>query len=64
MADSRGFWELEDASEGGQARTSVRHVGNTLVRKNVIGQDSIMRSFSEKEVARTLDAIAKAAQKR
>jgi hypothetical protein len=64
MADSRGYWELTDASEGGQIRTSVRHVSNTLVRKNVIGQDSIMRSFSEKEVAKTLDAIAKAAQKR
>jgi len=64
MADSRGFWELEDASEGGQDRTAVRHVGSTLVRKNVIGQDSIMRTFSEKEVAKTLDAVAKAAQKR
>lgn len=64
MADSRGYWELGDASEAGQTRTSVRHVSSTLVRKNVIGQDSIMRSFSEKEVARTLDAIAKAALKR
>jgi len=64
MADSRGFWELEDASEGGQARTAVRHVGTTLVRKNVIGQDTIMRTFSENEVAKTIDAIAKAAQKR
>ncbi len=64
MAESKGFWELTDASEEGQERVSIRHVSSTLVRKDFPAQVFVMKSFTEKELATTLNSVAEEAKKR
>ncbi|HCM25422.1 MAG TPA: hypothetical protein DIC34_02550 [Treponema sp.] len=64
MAESKGFWELSDASEGGEDRVSIRHVSSTLVRKDFPAQVLVMKSFTEKELATTLNSVAEEAKKR
>ena len=62
MADSRGFWEIRDASEDGQTRAALRHRTESLIRKDFPVQERIMRMFAEKELQNTLDAVVAAAR--
>ena len=63
MADSRGFWEIRDASEDGQTRSALRHRTESLIRKDFPVQERIMRMFVEKELERTLASVVAAASR-